>query len=140
MLGDLEYGLEKSDSSWNTVWANQWEPGKKSQYAFDCYVNHFGNETKYVNEDISTINKKDIPNHNLLVGGFPCQDFSIIWKQPGLNGKRGGLFRHFAEFVDGYPRHIRAAPNRDLAVAVLADDKGVDASAVNSQMLAEQIF
>ncbi|HHX36624.1 MAG TPA: DNA cytosine methyltransferase, partial [Clostridiaceae bacterium] len=27
-------------------------------------------------------------------------DFSVIWKQPGLNGKRGGLFRHFAEFVD----------------------------------------
>lgn len=35
-----------------------------------------------------------------MLGGFPCQDFSIIWKQPGLNGKRGGLFRHFAEFVD----------------------------------------
>jgi len=35
-----------------------------------------------------------------VLGGFPCQDFSIIWKQPGLNGTRGGLFRHFAEFVD----------------------------------------
>lgn len=35
-----------------------------------------------------------------MLGGFPCQDFSVIWKQPGLNGKRGGLYRHFLEFVD----------------------------------------
>ena len=73
-VGGFRVGLERADSSWNTVWANQWEPGKKSQYAFDCYVNHFGNENKYVNEDISSIDKTKIPDHNLLVGGFPFQD------------------------------------------------------------------
>ncbi len=40
-VGGFRVGLEKSDSSWETVWANQWEPGKKNQYAFDCYINHF---------------------------------------------------------------------------------------------------
>jgi len=40
-VGGFRIGLERSDSSWDTVWANQWEPGKKNQYAFDCYVNHF---------------------------------------------------------------------------------------------------
>ena len=41
-VGGFRVGLEKSDPNWNTVWANQWEPGKKSQHAFDCYVSHFG--------------------------------------------------------------------------------------------------
>ena len=82
-----EYGLEKSDSNWDTVWANQWEPGKKAQHAFDCYINHFGKEDKYVNEDISIIDKNSIPNHNLLVGGFPCQDYSVA--HTGAKGIEG---------------------------------------------------
>ena len=45
-VGGFRVGLEKSDSSWNTVWANQWEPGKKSQHAFDCYVKNFGENKK----------------------------------------------------------------------------------------------
>lgn len=49
---------------------------------------------------IDPFTDKSIPDCDIVLGGFPCQDFSIIWKQPGLNGTRGGLFRHFAEFVD----------------------------------------
>ena len=98
-LEALEFGLEKADSSWETVWANQWEPGKKAQYAFDCYVNHFGNEIKYVNEDIAKINKKDIPDHNLLVGGFPCQSFSIAGARKGFDDTRGTLFFEIARIA-----------------------------------------
>ena len=76
---------------WDTVWFSQWEPGKTKQWAHDCYVNRFGklldlsgNDT--TNTDIAQVNKADIPEHNLLVGGFPCQDYSVA---RGLNGEKG---------------------------------------------------
>ena len=47
-VGGFRIGLEKADSNWDTVWANQWEPGKKNQYAFDCYVSHFGKSENYI--------------------------------------------------------------------------------------------
>ena len=58
------------------VWANQWEPSTKIQHAYECYCTRFGYEN-HSNEDISSVNKQDIPNHTLLVGGFPCQDYSV---------------------------------------------------------------
>ena len=97
----FEYGLEKSDSNWNTVWANQWEPGKKSQHAFNCYINHFGRENKYVNEDISVVDKNCIPDHNLLVGGFPCQDYSVAHTgAKGIEGKKGVLWWQIRDILE----------------------------------------
>ena len=52
-----------------------------------------------VNQDIVKINFNDVPNCDIILGGFPCQDFSVIWKQPGLNGRRGDLYRHFIRAV-----------------------------------------
>lgn len=89
---DLGFHLE----GYETVWANDF-----SEWACQSFANYFGKVI--VNGDITKINPytdTTIPDCDLVLGGFPCQDFSIIWKQPGLNGKRGGLFRHFAEFVD----------------------------------------
>lgn len=89
---DLGFHLE----GYETVWANDF-----SEWACQSFANYFGNVI--VHGDITKIDPmtdKSIPECDLVLGGFPCQDFSIIWKQPGLNGKRGGLFRHFAEFVD----------------------------------------
>ena len=92
-VGGFRVGLEKSDIEWKTVWANQWEPGKKSQYAFECYVKHYGNSENYINEDIASIDKSKIPNHNLLVGGFPCQDYSVARTgAKGMEGKKGVLW------------------------------------------------
>lgn len=67
----------KKKEKWETVWFSQWEPGKKSQWAHDCYVNRFGssldlNGEDTTNIDIAKVDKAAIPNHNLLVGGFPC--------------------------------------------------------------------
>ena len=89
---DLGFHLE----GYETVWANDF-----SEWACQSFANYFGNVI--VHGDITKIDPmtdESIPECDLVLGGFPCQDFSIIWKQPGLNGKRGGLFRYFAEFVD----------------------------------------
>ena len=63
----------------------------EEQYAFDCYIKHFGNNNDHVCEDISKA-KANIPDHDLLVGGFPCQDYSIMKKNsPGIEGAKGVL-------------------------------------------------
>lgn len=92
--GGLDYGFHME--GYKTIWANDF-----AEWAVKSFAANFGNVIKC--EDITKINPYQdatIPNCDIVLGGFPCQDFSIIWKQPGLNGKRGGLFRHFAEFVD----------------------------------------
>ena len=123
----LEYGLEKSDSDWNTVWANQWEPGKKSQYAFDCYVNHFGKDNKYVNEDISIINKSEIPDHNLLVGGFPCQDYSVAHTgAEGIEGKKGVLWWQIRDTLEAKKPKFVLLENVDRLLKSPANQRGRD--------------
>jgi DNA (cytosine-5)-methyltransferase 1 len=74
------------------IWSNQWEPGKKEQHAFNCYIEHF-KEGLHINDDIA-IAKKDIPkSFSLLVGGFPCQDYSVATtKAKGIHGKKGVLW------------------------------------------------
>ena len=84
--------IEKRD--WEFVWANQFEPAYKTQDAYECYIKRFGSE--YVsNLDINLVDKKEIPDHNLLVGGFPCQDYSVarsLSNEQGIEGKKGVLF------------------------------------------------
>ena len=82
------------DGNWNFVWANQWEPATKSQEAFFCYTKRFG-ENDASNVDIFKVNKREIPNHTLLVGGFPCQDYSVaqtLANSKGIEGKKGVLW------------------------------------------------
>ena len=81
-VGGFRLGFDRLNSGWNTVWFSQWEPGARTQWAHDCYVEHFG-ESKDINGevttgiDISEVDKSSIPSHTLLVGGFPCQDYSV---------------------------------------------------------------
>lgn len=126
-LGDLEFGLERADKEWNTVFANQWEPGKKSQYAFDCYVNHFGKNENYINEDISIIDKNNIPNHNLLVGGFPCQDYSVAHTgAKGIAGKKGVLWWQIRDtLVAKHPKFV-LLENVDRLLKSPASQRGRD--------------
>lgn len=87
---------------YKTVWANQWEPDGSSakQFAWRCYEARFG-KGSCVNEDISKVlddyetGKVDIPDFDLLVGGFPCQDYSVAKPLPkagGIEGKKGVLW------------------------------------------------
>lgn len=81
-------------SGWEVVWSSQWEPGNKAQWASRCYVAHFG-EHAHSNEDIAKVPASKIPDHDLLVGGFPCQDYSVattLSKAVGIQGKKGILW------------------------------------------------
>lgn len=92
-VGGFRLGLENSSKEWQTVWANQWEPSRKAQHAFDCYCKNFGESINHVNEDIRFIDKSTIPDHNLLVGGFPCQDYSVARTgAEGIKGIKGVLW------------------------------------------------
>lgn len=93
-------GKAIENRDWKFVWANQWEPATTVQHAYDCYVTRFGNECS--NEDISKVDSKDIPNHTLLCGGFPCQDYSVarsLSNEKGIEGKKGVLFWDIARIL-----------------------------------------
>lgn len=99
-VGGFRLGINRLNSGWRTVWFSQWEPSTKQQWAHDCYVAHFGDSQDLAGEyttgiDISSVNKNNIPNHNLLVGGFPCQDYSVahgLANEKGIQGKKGVLW------------------------------------------------
>lgn len=91
---DKNNGRAIENGDWEFVWANQWEPSTKMQSAFDCYTTRFG-KNNVSNVDINKVNKKEIPNHSLLVGGFPCQDYSVartLSNELGIKGKKGVLW------------------------------------------------
>lgn len=82
------------NGNWKFLWANQWEPATKSQEAYECYAKRFGSDS-VSNIDIFEVDKHDIPNHTLLVGGFPCQDYSVaqtLANSKGIEGKKGVLW------------------------------------------------
>lgn len=95
-VGGFRVGFEKQNKEWETVFANQWEPSKKVQYAFECYKQHFessGGVNNYSNIDIAQVPSSQIPNHSLIVGGFPCQDYSVASTgAKGIEGKKGVLW------------------------------------------------
>ena len=91
---EFKNNIVKENKDWKFVWTNQWEPSTKTQEAFDCYVKRFGNKD-VSNVDIFQVDKKNIPNHTLLVGGFPCQDYSVaqtLSNSKGIEGKKGVLW------------------------------------------------
>lgn len=103
-VGGFHVGLSRSNQNWNVVLANQWEPSRKSQYAYDCYKKRFPN-TRVLNIDIAELNNNhndyNIPKYNLLVGGFPCQDYSVASTGArGIEGKKGVLWWEINKMLD----------------------------------------
>ena len=90
---ELKNGKVIENGNWKFLWANQWEPATKSQEAYECYKKRFGGDVS--NVDIFEVDKNDIPDHTLLVGGFPCQDYSVaqtLSNSKGIEGKKGVLW------------------------------------------------
>jgi DNA (cytosine-5)-methyltransferase 1 len=88
-------GYKKNiNSNYEIVWSNQWEPSTKVQHASNVYEKRWGKKG-HCNEDISNVDISNIPDHDLLVGGFPCQDYSVattLKNSKGLIGKKGVLW------------------------------------------------
>lgn len=85
---------ESLKNSYEVVWSNQWEPSTKTQHASMVYENRWGKEN-HSNKDIENVDTVNIPDHDLLVGGFPCQDYSVattLKNSKGLLGKKGVLW------------------------------------------------
>lgn len=101
-VGGFRVGLERVSKDFVTVFSSQWEPpGTPSkQFASRCYVARFGPEG-HSNEDIAKVldeveqKKRKLPDIDMVVGGFPCQDYSVakpLNQSAGLVGKKGVLW------------------------------------------------
>ncbi len=117
------------NGKWNFVWANQWEPSTKIQHAFDCYETRFGKSPNHSNSDISTVVKDDIPNHNLLCGGFPCQDYSVarsLSNEQGIEGKKGVLWWQIRDVLAAKQTPFVFLENVDRLLKSPAKQRGRD--------------
>lgn len=125
-VGGFRIGLERASDMYKFIWSNQWEPGKKVQHAYDCYVKHFGESETHVNEDIATVIDK-IPEHDLLVGGFPCQDYSVAsTKAKGIQGKKGVLWWEIDKILEKkHPKYV-LLENVDRLLKSPASKRGRD--------------
>lgn len=134
-VGGFNLGLKKS--GWKVIMANQWEPGKKSQWAFDCYNEHFKDSVN-LNVDVATVSAEDIPAHELLVGGFPCQDYSVastLANSKGIQGKKGVLWWEIYRIAsDKKPRFI-LLENVDRLLKSPARQRGRDFGIILSCLL-----
>lgn len=103
-VGGFRVGLERADSDfYHIVWANQWEPATKTQHAAMVYEKNFG-KGSVSNVDINTVPVNQIPDHDLLVGGFPCQDYSVastLSRSKGIEGKKGVLWWSIYNILKG---------------------------------------
>lgn len=111
-VGGFRIGLEGASDAYETIWNNQWEPSTKHQDASLVYQARFGKEG-HSNQDINLVKTSDIPDHDLLVGGFPCQDYSVaasLSRSGGIEGKKGVLwwqiYRILQEKGEARPNYI----------------------------------
>ena len=103
---------EEIQSNYEIVWSNQWEPSTKIQHASMVYEANFGKKN-HCNENIASVETNLIPDHDLLVGGFPCQDYSVattLKNSKGLQGKKGVLwweiYRILSEKGKNAPKYL----------------------------------
>lgn len=131
-VGGFRIGLARS--GWATIFSNQWEPATKSQPASDVYVYNFGDEG-HTNEDIAKVldeyeqKKRKIPKTDLLVGGFPCQDYSVaksLNASQGLVGKKGVLWWEILRLVQMNKPSMILLENVDRLLKSPASKRGRD--------------
>ena len=133
-VGGFRLGFEHLESGWETKWFSQWEPGAKTQWAHDCYVSHFGEcedltGELHTGEDISLMVKENIPDHTLLVGGFPCQDYSVahsLSSSKGIEGKKGVLWWQIRDTLIAKQAPFCIFENVDRLIKSPASQRGRD--------------
>ena len=133
-VGGFRLGFDRLNSGWETTWFSQWEPGAKTQWAHDCYVQHFGDSADmrgeyHTGEDISEMDKDMIPDHTLLVGGFPCQDYSVahtLASSKGIEGKKGVLWWQIRDILIAKKAPFCMLENVDRLLKSPAKQRGRD--------------
>ncbi len=111
-VGGFRIGLEGASDAYETIWNNQWEPSTQHQDASLVYRARFGTKG-HSNKDINLVKTEEIPDHDLLVGGFPCQDYSVaatLSRSGGIEGKKGVLwwqiYRILQEKGENRPQYV----------------------------------
>lgn len=125
-VGGFRVGFEKaSKDRFETVWFNQWEPGKTQQYAHDVYAHNWKvDHLSHTNTDIEEVVREhidSIPTHDLLVGGFPCQDYSVakpLRQAAGIIGKKGVLWWSIVSIV----KQLQEMPNKKAPKLLLLEN------------------
>ena len=131
-VGGFRLGLQAAtEETFNVVLSNQWEPSTKRQHANEVYEARFPS-SRHNGESIEKIVVDEIPEHDLLVGGFPCQDYSVatsLKNSTGLYGKKGVLWwqieRILREKGDSAPNYL-LLENVDRLLKSPADQRGRD--------------
>lgn len=144
-VGGFRLGFDRLLSGWETVWFSQWEPGAKIQWAHDCYVRHFGDSLDlrgelHTGEDISRMDKTAIPDHTLLVGGFPCQDYSVahtLSSSHGIEGKKGVLWWQIRDTIAAKRPPFCLFENVDRLLRSPAGQRGRDLGIILSCLAGE---
>lgn len=137
-VGGFRVGLNKvslkddvtlEEENFRFVWVNQWEPSTKIQHAFECYEKRFGRSASHSNVDISTVDKNTIPDHSLLVGGFPCQDYSVaksLSNERGIEGKKGVLWWQIFDILNAKKPPFVLLENVDRLLKSPSKQRGRD--------------
>ncbi|AVQ33010.1 DNA (cytosine-5-)-methyltransferase [Staphylococcus muscae] len=138
-VGGFRLGLENTNSKvFDVTWANQWEPSRKVQHAFECYSHHF-NTGQHVNIDINNVSDKEMADTNIdmIVGGFPCQDYSVarsLSGELGIQGKKGVLFWQIIRFIQNtFPKFL-LLENVDRLLKSPSSQRGRDFSVMLSTL------
>lgn len=130
-VGGFRVGFERASNRFKTVWNNQWEPSTKRQDASIVYQLRFGS-AGHSNEDISTVPVEEIPDSDILCGGFPCQDYSVattLHNSKGIEGKKGVLWWQIQRILrdkgDNAPKYL-VLENVDRLLGSPAKQRGRD--------------
>ncbi|SVE55463.1 uncharacterized protein METZ01_LOCUS508317, partial [marine metagenome] len=146
-VGGFRIGFEGPPSNPNrskfrVIWANQWEPSTNVQHAAQVYVTNWnlsptddpdvygnGGDDIFVNKDIATVEADSIPDHDLLCGGFPCQDYSVaktLATAHGIAGKKGVLWWEIHRIMQEKRPRYALLENVDRLLKSPRDQRGRD--------------
>jgi len=146
-VGGFRVGLDRANAallkaetpaSFDVVWSNQWEPGERGQYASMVYRHHYGCE-HHSNTDIAKVKTDDIPDAEMVVGGFPCQDYSVartLNQASGIVGKKGVLWWEIHRIVEAKRPSLILLENVDRLLKSPAPRRGRDFAIILSTLMA----
>ncbi len=136
-VGGFRLGLERA-GGFRVVYSNQWEPGKRRQHASKVYTDRFG-PGDHDNRDIATVKVEEVPAHDVLVGGFPCQDYSVastLRNARGLVGRKGVLWWQIHRLLRDLPEppSYLVLENVDRLLVSPAGQRGRDLAVMLSSL------